>query len=307
MPPKGVTLDGGGIFEAGHCSIANTCTIASSMDTDITKSFGALKLSSSGPSASRGSLLEPFCFNDFFKKGSAGRAVFTEYIVPFLTLDDLVSGSSTCRQMNAMCRTYIVGEILEFHSMDHVSRNHKMELGKLIMIFVSPKYNVRGEIHRRFVRKHGGERFWARLYHPSLMPDIVLAMTAYFNRHGIRFDAGMDDYDWDANRNLSTPLLIAATFGDRQNGVTDVTTILRYLLMKQDNKRLILEKPPGGPRYWYIHLFGDPCPRVTKTLWLKIRWEGGRVSTLTYHEDQFVDTELRAGPLGVEESESDDE
>ena len=235
------------------------------------------------------------CFEDYFRKGSAGRTVCMDHVVPFLTLDDLVSASSCCRQMNAMCRSYTVGEVLSLHSMDHISRAHKMELGKLVMGFASRKWNKkRQSLHRRYVRK-GTERFWARLYHPSVVPDILLAMTAYFHRHSIEFDAGMDDYDWDANADPKTPILVKATFGDRLHRTTDVTVILRYLLMKKDNKRLILKPPLASPRYWYIYLFGDPCPRVTKMLRIRWRYENSNeTKEIVFHEDTPVAMKLRA-------------
>mmetsp|Transcript_19521 Transcript_19521/g.36411 ORF Transcript_19521/g.36411 Transcript_19521/m.36411 type:complete len:304 (+) Transcript_19521:97-1008(+) len=231
---------------------------------DISGRLEALKLSPVESSERQEEAI--YSFANFFNKGSAGRAIFTDQIVPFLSLDDLITGSKSSRKMNAMCHTYTVGEVLALHSMDGVSRGHKMELGKLVASFADRKYCSSAR-HRRFIRSERREdAFWARLYHPSVMPDIRLAMTAYFNRHGIEFDAAMDDFDWNANKDETLPVLVEATYGDWMRGTIDVTIIIRYLLMKQGNARLILQPPPNGPRYWYNWLFSDPCDGVTKIL-----------------------------------------
>lgn len=250
---------------------------------DIAKALEKLNLSSE------------LCINDFFKKGSAGRNIFVEHVVPFLTLDDLLNSAATCRPMNAVCRTYTVGEILARHNAVTVSRTHKMELGKLIMSTVTSKQNLGSPVHRRFVRS-STESFWARLYHPSQIPEIELAMAAYFNMHGIEFDVKLDDdYDWDANADKDRPVLVSAIFGDKTYGTIDVTVILRYLLMKQGNTRLILKRPLHGNQYWYICLFGDPCERVTKKLWITLRSEGFvGTQTRVFREDTPVKMNLRA-------------
>ena len=197
--------------------------------------------------------------------------------------------------MNAMCHTYTVEEILSLHSMDDISREHKLELGKLIIGFTSQKYSSYNDVHRRLVHSSTEESFWAQLYHPCAMHEILFAMTAYFNRHRIPFDAGMDKFDWDANADPSIPVLVSAEYGKYLNRTTDVTVILRYLLMSRgNNKQLTLERPPHGPRYWYNYLFGDPCPKVTKTLWIKTRLESGEIQYSCFIEDEPVCKQLRA-------------
>ena len=262
---------------------------------DISKRLKALKLSSSDSSFSKKVKEVPILD---FPWGNA----FTEHVVPFLSLDDLINGSASCRQMNSMCRAYTVGEVLVLHSMGSTSSTHKIELGKLIMGFVSRTYTGNYDRHynrhRRFIRNEG-ESFWARLYHPSTLPEMLLAMTAYFNRHGIKFDTGMSEFDWDANTNKATPILVSAmyglVYGCVRNGCTDVTIILRYLLMNQGNKHLILKSPINGPRFWYNYLFGDPCYRTKKMLLIKIRFEGcNETRTLEFGEDENVAMNLRA-------------
>jgi hypothetical protein len=105
-------------------------------------------------------------FLEFLKKGTAGRAIFTEFVVPFLWLNDLLKCAKTCRKLNTICRTYTIGEVLSLYSMDHVARTHKLELGKLIMASVSQTHGDYPQ--RRFVRC-GEESYWARLYHPSVL------------------------------------------------------------------------------------------------------------------------------------------
>lgn len=258
------------------------------MDAEISKGLEALTLSKDHEAPDSLSWLV------FTQKGSIGRAVFREHIIPYLTLDDLVIGAVACRQMNALCRTYTVGEILVLHSMEHVSRHHRMELGKLIIGSISQAYSS-NRVQRRLVQSRE-QRFWARLYHPSAMEEIVLAMYVYFNRHGIEFNPGLDEFDWDANANDDTPLLVSASFGDAVYGTVDVTAILRYLLMKQGNTRLILRPPSNAPRYWYIYLFGDPCPHTTKSLRITVRTGVGD-SQVYFSEDERVNIRLRASRI----------
>ena len=271
---------------------------------EVTNPLEELKLTGPSPTpAVRPALSysseEAFDFLDFFKKGTAGRTVFDSKLVPFLTLDDLVKGSRACRQMNGMCHTYSVGEVLSRYAMDDVAQEHKLELGKLVMGFVSPKYNSY-RLHRRLIHSEEGGTFGARLYHPSVLPDILLAMTAYFNRHAIDFDPGMDEFDWDANSDPGTPLLVSARYGkhDTPFSFMDVTVILRYLLMRESNQRLVLRKPSNGPRYWYNYLFGDPCFRSTKFLLIDTRLGNGTMKTFYFCEDEKVKMKLRAGKPG---------
>ena len=240
---------------------------------DIISDFEKLKLTSTEVASTHDA---DFCFVDFFKKGSAGRVIFEDHVVPYLPLEDLLAAATTCRQVNAMCRAYTVGEVLAKHSIN-TSRFHKMELGKFILASVSTQYTPDSNIHRRFIRTET-ESFWARLYHPSQLPELELAMCVYLNIHGIQFEMKLDaDFDWDANRGESTPVLISATFGDEDAGTDDVTVILRYLLMKQGNTELILEPPINGPRYWYNCLFGDPCDgSVQRHVFPEDRWNSVR-------------------------------
>ena len=43
---------------------------------------------------------EDYCFLDWCKKGSGGRLIFAEHVVPFLSLEDLTSAAVSCRQSN---------------------------------------------------------------------------------------------------------------------------------------------------------------------------------------------------------------
>ena len=215
-------------------------------------------------------------FVEFFQKGSAGWTIFADFIVPFLNLDDINKGSNVCRLMNAMCRSYTVGEILATHHMENLSRDHKLQLGKFIIGSVrdsTTKYNPDHRRHVRLVRT-STEVFRARLYHPAQMDEILLAMTVYFHQHRIHFASGVEEYNWEkANSDSETPVLISAHFGVAQK-YTDVTVIIRYLLMKQGNQRLRLRRPVNGPQYWYIYLFGDLAYQVRKFLKIKYRMDG---------------------------------
>ena len=71
--------------------------------------------------------------------------------------------------------------------------------------------------------------------------------------------------------------------------------MIRYLLRRKGNTCLVLDPPRYGPRYWYIYLFGDPCERVTKKLWIRTRLAGSEKSTVhTFLEDEHVEMRLRA-------------
>ena len=75
-----------------------------------------------------------------------------------------------------------MGEILATHHMENLSRDHKLQLGKFIIGSVrdsTTKYNPDHRRHVRLVRT-STEVFWARLYHPAQMDEILLAMTVYF-------------------------------------------------------------------------------------------------------------------------------
>ena len=181
---------------------------------------------------------EDYYFLDWCKKGSGGRLIFAEHVVPFLSLEDLTSAAVSCRQMNAMCRTYTIGEVLEKYDLK-LSITHKMDLGKLVMCSVSPIYESMQPI-RRLVRT-SEDTHWARLYHPCQVPEIYMAMCAYCKMHGIDFDGKLlAEFDWDANQDKGTRVLVKALFGESLLGWMDVTIIIRYLLMKQGNTRLIL-------------------------------------------------------------------
>ena len=73
-------------------------------------------------------------------------------------------------------------------------------------------------------------------------------------------------------------VLESATFGF-DNQTIDVTVIIRFLLIVQGNRKLTLRPPHKGPRFWYIWLFGDPCPRKTKFLLIKSRDGSGKIHT----------------------------
>ena len=101
----------------------------------VEKSFGAIKPDKED--SEKEAVVSSFL--DYFRKGSAGRDVFMEHIIPLLTLDDLIEGSRTCRQMNIMCRTYTVIDVLESYGMGSLCCLHKVHLGKLILASVPSK------------------------------------------------------------------------------------------------------------------------------------------------------------------------
>jgi len=76
---------------------------------DIIRDFEKLKLTSTEVASTQD---DDFCVVDFFKKGSAGHVIFEDHVVPYPPLEDLLAAATTCRQVNAMCRAYTVGEVL---------------------------------------------------------------------------------------------------------------------------------------------------------------------------------------------------
>ncbi|KAL3938367.1 MAG: hypothetical protein SGBAC_006717 [Bacillariaceae sp.] len=137
-----------------------------------------------------------------------------------------------------------------------------------------------------------------RRYHPATIPDILFAMTAFFAQRKIPFrNEDVEEYDWEkANSNPITPVLISAIYGlgGSAKTVVDVTVVLRYLLMREGNRRLILKRPSNGPLYWYNYLFGDPAFKKRKLLFLTVRLDDGTVGDKAYGEDDTISIPLRA-------------
>jgi hypothetical protein len=111
------------------------------------------------------------------------------------------------------------------------------------------------------------------------------------------------DFDWSSSSHSNSPLFIGAQFGMERGKYskvmsTDATDILRFLLIKGNNKRLVLSKPVSGPHYWYTYLFGAPSVGKRNSLWIEIRLEGGTTSTqiFRFDEDTQINVQLRAGP-----------
>lgn len=260
----------------------------------ITNKLNTLSLDSQKQNSSP----DPVSLNEFCARGTAGRCVFENNIIPFLDLNEVLSCASTSRRMNAACRTYTVGE---------------MELGKLVLSFVSPRYTeAQGDFQSLARRKiyDGTDSYWARLYHSSQLPEVKLAMVAFFAQNGIPYsEERWDDFDWEKegeNSDPTIPVFVRAVFGSG-NSRFDVTAILRYVLMQQGNKNLKLRRPQNCGRYWYICLFGDPIPRVTKLLTIVVRDSTtGKVSSIRFVEDKNIDIPLRvaASAKGDEDFES---
>lgn len=244
----------------------------------LTKGLGTLALYWSSTPA------PAFDFLEFFKTGSAGRNVFDDFILPYLSLKDLVWAAASCRQMNTMCRTYTVADLMMNNSLG-LSRAQTIELDKLVMFSVSPQYH-KGDIQRRFVRTSNAGSFWARLYHPSQFPEMELDIAEFF---------AIDEFDWNANTDASTPVLVSATFGDKMyyGNVVDVTVILRFLLMKQGNQDLaVLSHFDHWDRYGYICLFGDP--HISKVLTITVRLENGLQVSKDFPQNSPLFVKLRA-------------
>lgn len=231
------------------------------------------------------------------QKGSGGSMLFEKHVVPFLTLKDLVRSSNSCRRLNAMCRMYTVGEILDEHVDGQIDHASKLALGKFLIAFADPRYS-QGCKPRRLMRDPTGN-FRALLYHPSTIPDILLGMTAFFSQKKLPLKVSiLEDFDWNANSSLpQVPVLVSATYGAGDHDTrTDVTLILKYVLIARKNRQLVLKCPPNGPRYWYNYLFGDPCYKKTKELRLRLRYPNGECRDVIFREDSRVSIALRAEP-----------
>ena len=238
-------------------------------------------------------------FVDYFTEGSGAAMLFREHVVSFLTLQDLFVCSRTCKRMKSLCRTYTLRKILKKHSMkDKLSTAMKLDLSKFVIGFVNQEYrnvyNKQGHNGSIIVELESIDVL-RRRYHPSTIPDIMFAMTAFFAQRKIPFrNKDVEEYDWEkANSNPVTPVLISATYGKGLQFV-DVTMVLRYLLMREGNLRLFLQRPSNGPRYWYNCLFGDPVFKETKELVLTLRLANGRSCRKCYGEDTPINRPLRA-------------
>lgn len=268
---------------------------------------------SASPNSNDGN--KPFCFldQDLFRKGSVGRTLFKEYIVPFLSLDDLVEASRSCRSMNTICHALTVEEIaanLPSNGAPSIGDDRqRSELDNFVNCVVLQLYSSHQDHRRRL--QHDTERDWARLYHPAMVEDIALAMATYCRRHNnLHFEpARVPNFDWGANLDEQTPVLISAWFVSKrrgQNGVVDVTATVRLLLRLQGNTRLALARPRGGaPQRWYTVVFGDPLPRHSRYLWIKVRLPDATDLLYVAFEGEEFKTLLRAGRSTMEGETAD--
>ena len=259
----------------------------------LTKQFDALKISPN----QRGKVGNEFNFHSFFSNGSGGRQIFQNFILPFLSMRDLIRASRVSRQMNGMCRTYTIGDVLEKHSITLPLR-HKLELGKLVIGAASGLRYESGLVYKRVVRTET-RKFSARLYHPCYLTIIELAMVAYFHLHYIPNTIQLTDSNWVGTHCLpmdpTKPVLESAKFG-RSCAMLDVTVIIRFLLIVQGNRNLTLMPPRKSPRFWYIWLFGDPCPGTTKVLCITSRDGFGKIHTRKLKEDERCKMPLTTEP-----------
>jgi len=262
---------------------------------DVTDLFDSLAVTSTNGTCGSVDLVA------FVAKGNAGRTIFAECILPFLTLDDLIHAAHTCTSINHICKALTLGDILQTHSLgDGLSREIKTEMGKFVMVAFCSAYAYSAtKVHRKLVRSPI-DSFWARLYHPSAVDEILLLMAFFLRRNGLPFLS--DTVEWPSESDHATnpklPRLVNAKYG--HNGQeTDVTDVLKFFLLRQCKKttRLVLKKPRHAPQYWYDCLFGDPVPRKTKTLHVTFstREKGKNVSrTKVYVQDMNVVEDLLA-------------
>jgi len=122
--------------------------------------------------AKQGPKLQVSEFDKLFgAKGGIGRVLFKEYVVPYLTLDDLVQGSYVSRSMNTMCRTYTIDDILAMKSLSSLALDAKRTIGIFIMFAVDSKYQSNEQPYPSRKSPISGRD--ARLYHPSSLPEIL--------------------------------------------------------------------------------------------------------------------------------------
>ena len=259
----------------------------------LTKQFDALKIS---PNQS-GKEGNEFNFHSFFSHGSVGRQIFHDFILPYLSMDGVIHASRVSRQMNGMCRTYTIGDVLDKHSIT-LPLHHKLELGKLIIGATAGLRYESDSVYKRVMRTET-RTFSARLYHPCYLTIIELAMVVYFHLHKIPNTIQYTHPNWVDTHSLPMdpikPVLKSAKFGFG-NQIIDVTVIIRFLLIVQGNQKLFLRPPRKGFRYWYICLFGDPYPRKRKILRITSRDGSGKIRTRELIEDQRCKMPLTTEP-----------
>ena len=205
-----------------------------------------------------------------------------------------------------MCRTYTLGDVLSLRRIltQKLSEGQELKLERFLMAIVKSSYYLPFIDNFRTHHQRRNDFFspsWKQLYHPCMELDIVLAMNAFFEVNNISFNTIFgDDVDWGCNNDSNIPLLVKAMFGIGDASDFNVTPIIRYLLRKQGNTRLIVcpsKVYVGRYRYWYIVLFGDPCYQKSKSLRITAKLKDGNIKTRQFYEDKRFSIALRARKL----------
>jgi hypothetical protein len=141
-------------------------------------------------------------------------------------------------------------------------------------------------------------------FHPIKMKEVVLAMAAYFEMRGIEYTApaeeALDEFDWNATSDKNVPVLVQARNDNvRGRKDKDVTSIIRFLLRRQGNTRLVLKRPWDwfhSRRCWWYYIFGHQNALLTLHCQQDIGDGSYSSKVMLFSTGMEIDIELRAGP-----------
>jgi len=221
-------------------------------------------------------------------------------------MKDVLNCAQAGRDLHRLCRTYTVPDILRELGLAHMSREHRIALGTKVMGTVF-KYCRKIKLRpRRIEAGNSGVMFWAKLYHPGEYEMVKALIEAYsgairlsphFNETG-QSEVCLEPPNCSAGtKKGATTKLLRASFGSTPH-VFDVTHVLRKMIADNNGKLKLLpprlattahgtinEYQPATLRYWYIRLFGDPCPHRSKLLTIIFR-DGQAVKKLQLRENE---------------------
>lgn len=144
--------------------------------------------------------------------------------------------------------------------------------------------------------------WWTFVYHPDHELDIINTVIESYIQEFVCEVI-------DVEEPMAKQRLVSASFGDirgSHDDAVDVTGIVRDKIV--DGRLQLLPPRPSDasfslkrhaevvpPAWWWVEIFGDPCPRRTKVLYLTVeRIDNGRLEMIHISENQAIDISLLA-------------
>ena len=214
----------------------------------------------------------------------------------YLTVADLMRCSQTNRQMLQLCSTYTLPGV--WGTKDFMLN----EPGDLEADTKRCFGEGSGRPRRLVLYTHDSPHFWwwTLVYHP----DELDLLNSVIDQHGETKCECLQDEPIDEPGRQE---LVSATFGNAQYGVVDVTAVVRDRI-KYGRFKLVPPRPHTGSyssatplgeiessgKWWYVGVFGDPCPKRTKFLILNVTRDHGETQ-IYLGENEGCDIRLDIG------------